>query len=129
MLKAYRYLIYRLYSWRLQRKDNIPATTVESILCVVHVFQIYTLYTALIYFFPRIHEKFRLSNLQILIGAMAFQLLYHIFIYSKKKWSDYVNEFKDESVEQRKKKTFWMRVFLIGSIVLFFICLPIFGKR
>lgn len=122
-------MIYRLYSWRLEKKDNTPATTVELILSLVHVFQLLTLYTILISFFPSLHKKLHLTDWQVLSFAFAFQLLYHFFIYNKERWIQYNEEFKEESIILRRKGTFFMRLFIIGSILLFFICLPLFlGK-
>ena len=66
---------------------------------------------------PTLHLT-KFEEYSIVIG---FALLYYLFIYNKKRWLNYIDEFKDETPEQRKKRTFFVRLFTSGSVILFFI--------
>lgn len=126
MLRFYRYVIYRLYIWRLKKNDKTPVTTVELILSLVHIFQLFTLYIVLVSFFPSIHRRLHIVDWQVLCFAFAFHFLYHLVIYNEKRWTQYCEEFKNEPENLRKKGTYLVNLFLVGSILLFFICLPLF---
>jgi hypothetical protein len=52
-------------------------------------------------------------------------LVYYLLVYNKKRWLKYVEEFKDETPLQRKRGTLFMQLFTIGSILLFFLLLPV----
>ena len=111
-------MIYRFYSWRL-KKDNIPSTTVELLMCLPHLFQLATVYIVLLYFFPSL-KKINLTNFQLITCLIRFQLLYHVIVYNKKRWMDYIEEFKNETDEQRKKRTTLIIIYTIGTYLLFF---------
>jgi len=119
----YRYIIYRTYSWRLGNKDNTPFTTTELLMCSLHYFQILTLYSIITYFFPKADTN--LSKPQVAFIALAFQLVYHLTVYNKKRWSNYIEEFEVESIIERKKRSLIMWIYIVVSISSFFICLPI----
>jgi hypothetical protein len=123
MLRLYRYLIYRLYSWRLQKKDITPVTSTEIMMCISHFFQLMTLYAILVYFFPKLDSS--LTKLQVVLIAFAFQFLYHFLVYNKKRWNRYNEEFRDETDLQRKRGTFYIACYIIGSPLLFFASLTI----
>jgi hypothetical protein len=42
--RFYRYLIYGLYSWRIENKDDTPAATIIIIMSFVHIIQLGILY-------------------------------------------------------------------------------------
>ena len=111
-------MIYRFYSWRL-KKDNIPSSTVELLMCLPHLFQLATVYIVLLYFFPSL-KKINLTNFQLITCLIGFQLLYHVIVYNKKRWMDYIEEFKNETDEQRKKRTTLIIIYTIGTYLLFF---------
>lgn len=123
MPKFYKYIIYRLYTWRVEKDDNTPGTTVESLMCITHYLQMLTVYAILIRFFPEF--KLNLDKLRLLLIALAFQVLYHIFVYGKDKWKKYENIFKDETPSQRQRGTIFVYSYMIISTIVFFIMLPI----
>jgi len=117
-------MIYRLYSWRLEKKDDTPGTTVELLMCIPHYCQILTILSFIAYFFPAFKNP-NLNKLQVLSIALAFQLFYHLIIYNKERWMHYVIEFENETLTQRKKGTLFIYLYTIGSIALFLLILPI----
>ena len=125
MINFYKYLIYRLYTWRLAKKDDTPATTVVLLMCIPHYLQLGTIYACLMYFFPVLRDLSDLSKWQVLFIALGFQLLYRLIIYNKNRWTSYINEFENETPEQRKRRTLFIYIYTIGSILLFFISLPV----
>ena len=123
MMRWYKYIIYRVYSWCLEKKDDTPGTTAELMMCLPHYFQILTVYTIIDHFSPTMVAN--LSDLQVVLLALGFQALFHIFIYNKKRWLNYIDEFKNETPAERKKGTCLLYIYTIGSITSLFICLPI----
>ena len=115
-------MIYRLYSWRLKEKDDTPSTTVELLMCIPHYMQILTIYLYLTYFFPTLKNN-SLNKWQVMFIALGFQFLYHLLIYNKKRWTSYINDFENETSEQRRRRTMFIYLYILGSILLFFISL------
>jgi membrane protease YdiL (CAAX protease family) len=115
-------MIYRFYSWRLKEKDNIPGTTVELLMLLPHLFQIASLYAISIYLFPGI-KNIKLTKLQLVLVLIGIQLAYHLFIYNKKKWMEYIEEFKDETAQERQRGTNLIIIYTVATYVLFFVCL------
>jgi hypothetical protein len=51
--------------------------------------------------------------------------MHYFLIYNKKRWETYLEEFKDEDAAKSKKGHILVLLYLIGSIVLFFVLLPL----
>jgi hypothetical protein len=98
-------------------------TTVELLLVMTHYLQIVTIYSILVYLFPSFHVS--LNKFQLLIGAISFQLFYHVLVYNKKRWNSYIELFKNETAEQGKRGTNFLYIYFLGSNLLLFIVLPI----
>lgn len=123
-MNFYNYMIYRLYNWRVIKKDITPATTVELILCITHYAHIFTLYILTLAIFPEA-KKINFKPWQLLIFAFGFQFIYHILIYNKERWNKFVEIYSKESDEQKTKRTRYLLVYIFGSIFLQFISLPL----
>jgi len=117
MKRSYEYVIYRLYSWRLEKNNDTPEATVIFTLSFVHLIQIGIIFLIAIKIMP----TFQLTNFKKFAAVIGFALLYYLFIYNKKRWLGYIEKFKDETPEQRKKGTFFVRLFTLGSVILFFV--------
>jgi hypothetical protein len=66
------------------------------------------------------------------IGLIAYFMSFYFLVYNKKRWESYIEEFGNESEHQRNRGNRSVISYLIGSVSLFFICLPILfflGKR
>jgi hypothetical protein len=66
------------------------------------------------------------------IGLIAYFMSFYFLVYNKKRWESYIEEFGNESEHQRNRGNRPVISYLIGSVSLFFICLPILfflGKR
>jgi flagellar biosynthesis protein FliP len=121
MIRFYSYLIYRLYKWRLDKKDNTPVTTVELLMLIPHFFQLMTAYAILTFCFPGLRINIHPSTLIIAGIALASTFLYHFIVYDKKKWEKYFDEFKNESQTQKNRRTTFIYLYFIGSHVFFFV--------
>ncbi len=124
MTNFYNYTIYRLYSWRLLKKDITPASSVEAIMCLTHFAHIFTLYTVALAIFPKA-KIIDFKPWQILVFAFGFQLFYHLLIYNKEKWNKLIDIYSNESEKQKTKRTRYMLIYIFGSISLQIISLPL----
>jgi amino acid transporter len=120
----YRYIIYKVYSWTANKKGEIPVTNTILTLSVVHFFHL----LILLLFVDRIIVPLHLWNLNkvyFLLAISLYFLVFYLLIYNKKRWSNYIEEYRNEDEEQRRKGNIYVKIFLIGSIVLFFVLLPV----
>lgn len=124
-MKFYRYLIYKLYSWGLKKKNDTPVTNVILTLTFVHYVQLLTIYTVLLKIFPTINYFDKVDRIYIGIAFIVFYIIHYLLIYNKKRWELYLEEFGNEDNKKRKKGSILVLSYLIGSIVLFFLLLPI----
>lgn len=125
MKKFYQYIIYKLYSWRIRKKDDTPIATVIIIMSFIHYVQLFTLYLILLKFNPNINIFSNLNKLLVGLLLIIFGIVNYFIIYNKERWNKYLEKFKYETVEESKRKTFFVAAYLIGSILLFFILMPI----
>jgi len=124
-MKPYRYLIYKLFSWGLKRKGDTPVANVILTLTVVHAMQLLTLssISRSVWDYPNYLES--INKLYVAIIFFLFAGLHYLLLYNKKRWAGYIEEFKNESSQQRKKGTVLVLLYLVGSILLFFALMPI----
>lgn len=121
MLQFYRYLIYRLYSWRLEEKDDTPVATIVFMMSAIHFAQALIIGLVVVKLYPSFIPIFRQKKVFVVAIFFLISFFYYLLIYKKERWDQYIEEFKDESVEQRKRKGVWVWLFTWGSIFLFFI--------
>ena len=124
-MKFYRYVIYKLYSWGLKKKDDTPVSNVILTLSFVHYVQLFTLYLIFLRFFPQIDIFQKVSEKFVVLGLVIFGVVQHFLLYNKKRWANYLDEFTDEDDYKRKKGNILVISYLIGSILLFFVLLPV----
>jgi hypothetical protein len=124
-MKCYRYLIYKLYSWGLIKGNDTPVFNVIITLTFINFVHLFTLYLIVLKFVPRISIFNLESKVYLYLFGLLFILLNYFLLYNKKRWEAYMKEFENEEERESKKGTFYVLCYLIGSIVLFFISLPI----
>ena len=121
----YRYIIYKIYSWTANKRGDTPIVNTILTLGIIHLFQ----FAIFMLFIDRVimplNWFYNINVAYILIGTLAYFLLFYFLLYNKERWSSYVEEFGNESESERKKGTIMVIAFLVGSILLFFISLPI----
>ena len=124
-MRFYKYLIYRFYTWRLGKKDDTPVATIVFTMSLVHFFQLFILLVLLAWIFPPLIIVFKQEKVVIFLSFFIISLLYYILVYDKQKWLGYVEQYKDETPEERKRGTIYVLFFTVGSLILFFMLLAI----
>lgn len=121
----YKYLIYKIYSWTKDKKGDTPIVNTILTLTFTHFIQMFVLLMYVDKFITPIKWLKNINKTSIYIGGPIYYFAFYLLVYNKKRWDAYVEEFKDESEKQRKCGNFIVIAYLIGSILLFFISLPI----
>lgn len=128
--RFYRYIIYKLYIW--SKKDDTPVVNVIGTLTLVHAFQLLTLYIILLFlgklFFPKatnvissISNHFFGDKRILGLYVVLLMVLHYFLLYNKKRWEEYIEEFKEENPTEKRKGSILVIAYLVGSIVLCFV--------
>ena len=125
MTFKYKYIIYKVYSWTLHKKGDTPIANTIFTLGVVHVFQLFTLLIFIDRIITPLKWLYGIKKPYLYIGFILYFFIFYLIAYNKKKWNSYVEEFQNENERERKKGNFYVIAFLVGSIILFFLSLPI----
>ena len=125
MKKFYRYLIYKMYSWRISKKDDTPISTIIIILTFIHFTQILILYSIIGKLFPQFAIFDNLKKIYIGLFFIFFLLFNYLIFYNKSHGQNYLVEFKNESTSESNRGWWLVRIYLIGSVLLFFILMPL----
>ena len=124
----YKYIIYKIYSWTANKKGDTPIANTIITLGLVHFFHFATLLLYIDQLFGSLppYLKFYQANKGVLlVGTFVYFTLLYFILYNKERWNGYVIEFGSESESERKKGNRRVIAFLVGSILFFFISLPI----
>ncbi len=121
MNRFYRYLVYRLYTWRLRQKDTGPVFTVILIVTSLHSLILVALYSFLIGFYSNLRELLQINRSIAAIFLLVFAVIHFLFFYPRNGWSGYIEEFKMESEKERKKGTRRVALFVSGPLILLII--------
>lgn len=124
-MKSYRYIIYKLYTWAMRRSNDTPVFNVVVTLTAVHYFQLLILYCILLRFFNVYNIFTKDNSLFVGLFSIAFIILNYFIFYNKKRWDNYIKEFAAETKEDSRRKGIYVLCYIIGSILLFFISLPL----
>lgn len=124
----YNYVIGKLYSWGRRRENDTPIANVVFTMCIVHYFQIFTLYMILRKIFDFRDFILGVNKLYVGLLLIAFFVVYYFLFYHRDKWERYAQQVEQADERKRKRGKFFVLLYLIGSILLFFISLPfVFG--
>ena len=127
-MSFYNYVIGRLYSWALRKENDTPVTNVVITMCIVHFFQFFTLYMVLRKLFDFPNFILGINRIYVSLFLIIFSIAYQLIFYRREKWESYAKQVEQESERKRKRGKFLVLLYLIGSILLFFISLPfVFG--
>ena len=124
-MKFYRYVIYKLFIWGLKKKSDTPIANVIITLTFVHFVQLFSFYLILLRIFPQINIFKKVDGIYIGLGLIIIGLIHYFLIYNKTRWTKYFEEFKNENFTKSKRGSILVLAYLIGSIFLFFLLLPI----
>jgi uncharacterized membrane protein len=117
----YKYIIYKIYSW----KNDTPIGNTILTLAATHFFQVASLLVMIDKFIAPLPWILNIKKSYLFFGAVIYFVCFYFLIYNKKRWTAYIEEYKGESVEQRRKGNIRVISYLIGSILLYFITIPV----
>jgi hypothetical protein len=121
-MNPYKYIIYNLYSHVLRKKSNTPVLDVVLILSLVHFFQLMSIGIILEKIFIKI-DLFHFSKSQVAIFAILFGFINYFVLYKKARWNAYLEEFKDLSPSEHKKRTILVNSYFGGGVIIWFLLL------
>ena len=124
MLKFYPYIIYKVYTWGKRGMNGTPVLNVLITLTFIHYMQLLAIQTILARIFPSLRFIGRPPKLYVAIGLIAFFVLHYFVFYNKKRWASYVEKYQNETGKKKRLGSFLVLLYLIGSIVLLFLLLP-----
>ncbi len=121
-MHLYKYIYYKIY--RAYKKSPISDNTNEwsttLLLSAIFIVNLFTILTAFSIFTGK--SIFIFKNHHIAIGTSLIILLVNYFCFiHKKRYLEIEKEFSRESNEQRKKGNRYVLLYIIGSIILFFL--------
>jgi hypothetical protein len=117
------YVVYRLYDF-FSKKDTTPIGDTVIVMSVIHFLQVFTLFLYINIFFD-LRVQFIPKNLNFYLIVFFIYILYYFFVFHNGKWKEWANQFKEETSQERKRNGIKVWLFCWGSIILFFISLPL----
>jgi len=125
MKLKYKYIIYKIYSWTANKKNDTPIGNTILTLGLIHLFQLATVLLFIDKIIIPLEWIYNINKVYLFIGALIYFILFYFLLYNKERWNSYIEEFSNESESERKRGNFLVIAFLVGSILLFFISLPV----
>lgn len=127
--KPYRYIFYRLNIVSERLGNNPPAFSTLILMTMTTFFQfLFVLFLICAIFQIDIWMLVigKMNPLIIIVFALIFLRINNLFFYYKNKWKLFINEFKDETERQRKRRGIYVILYVICSFGLFFVGLWLF---
>lgn len=121
----YSYIIYKIYSWTANKKGDTPIGNTVLTLGVVHLFHLLIILLFIDRVITPLPWLLDPNSAFVFIGAITWFVLFYFIIYNKKKWNSYIEQYGKETERQRKWGNFFVIVYLVGSMLLFFISIPV----
>ncbi|MFN8292061.1 MAG: hypothetical protein U0U70_17540 [Chitinophagaceae bacterium] len=118
----YKYLVYRLYSWRTKMGDQVAAFRVALMMAILHFAHLLIVYEIL-YACSIVSVDIDINRIILFVGFAIFSILFSI-IFNRRRMEGYQQKYAGESTQERKRGTFWVRFFIVSTI-LTSISLPI----
>jgi type III secretory pathway component EscU len=123
-MNFYWYIIYRLYQF-FSKKDTTPISDTVMILCFVHLIQLYIIYMYINIFTEMPRLGIEKGNLVFTLCLFVLFYIYYLIFFKNGKWKIKIKQFKKETELERKRKGIYVWLFCWGSIIFFFLSLPI----
>lgn len=121
MKLKYKYLIYKVYSWR----SDTPIVNTVLTLGTIHLAQLGIILLLIDRLITPLNWLYDAKRSVIFIGAIIYYILFYFIVYNKTRWAGYVDEYSKESDRERKKGNVLVITFLIANILLFLLSFPI----
>ena len=123
LYRFYKYLYYRIYSWnlRLWGEADVPeynAMLAIAMLTLINIVTILTVLGASITY--NVFDFFNQSKIILLICILCFLMFHYSILFHGGKYKKIIKEFANETEEHRKKGTFWVLCYVVGSVITLF---------
>ena len=109
----------------MKKKGDTPIANVIITLTFVHFVQLLTLDLIVLRFIPSINIFSTFNKVSLCFFLIVFYAINYFVIYNKKRWASYLEKYKNESDSERKRGNLLVLSYLIGSILIFFVLLPV----
>lgn len=123
MVRFYMYIIYRLHDF-FSKKNTIPIGDTIIVMCLIHFFQILTIGLYINIFINKTLPEIP-KRIEVYLVAFLIYVCYYFLVFYNGKWKKWAEEFKRETQEERKKNGIKVWLFCWGSIIFFFLSLPL----
>jgi hypothetical protein len=120
MLKLYKYLYYRIYSWNLRTwgKNDVPEWNALFGVSFMMFLNLLTIFIILQFWGIDIFSKYTVpTNLIVIVILMLMGINYYIFLY-KKKYKLLEKKFANENTKTKNRNLLLLWVYFILSIAL-----------
>lgn len=112
----YNYIIDRLYSWALNKENDTPIANVVFTMCIVHYFQIFTLYMIFRKIFDFHDFILGINKLYIGLFLIAFFVVYYFLFFRRDKWDHYAQQVNKEGKSKRRKGKILVLIYTLVPI-------------
>ena len=123
-MALYKYIIGWLYYWGLKKGNDTPVANVVFTMCMVHYFLAFTVYMVFRRIFDFRDVILGVNRMYIGLLLIAVFVVYYFLFFNRDKWEGYAQQVEQENERKRRRGKFLVLLYLIGSILLFFISLP-----
>ena len=123
MPKFYRYLIYSMTKHYSKNSDSL--FKVIMMVSMVHGLQFLTLISILSFVFEISFPSIFDSKIVFYPIAIIFLGLNFLVFYDKNKVKLYFDEFEQSETKYKKRLNFFVILYVFGSVILFFVHLPL----
>ena len=121
----YSYIIYKIYSWTANKSEDTPIANTILTLGLVHLFQLGILLLFIDRIVRPLNWLYHVNSMTIFMGSLVYFALFYFLIYNKERWNSYIQKYGNETESERRRGDFVVIAFLVGSVLLFFISLPV----
>ena|ERR1700722_18747354 len=127
MVRSYRYLFYKLYRMETALGDQIPAFTAFWFMVVLQALNV-GLLLVLMEAITGIRFMQHLSKIEPLLLAMLIAVPQYFVLVHRGRFANILEEFADEPLQDRKRGTMCVTIYVVLSFVMFVACAVVVGR-
>ena len=94
-------------------------------LALVHFFQFVIILIFIDQLIMPLPWLIKINKPELFVGIIIYFAIFYFVVYDKKKWDSYIEEFRNESDSARKRGNIIVIAFLVGSILISLISIPV----
>jgi len=123
MFKFYQYLYYRVYVWFLKKRNQklMPHLDALVVVSMVMFFNLLSIIFIIDYFGMLSINSMDINEFYFIAFGVLIIIINHIVFIHNKRYLNLVNIYSDEPVILKKKRVYFIWLFILLSIILPFI--------